>query len=50
MPFLLALESLGVSTCLINRADIPSRESEINKILTLAKDEKSNLFNCIWLC
>lgn len=40
MPFVLALESLGVSTCLINWADIPSRENRMNKILSLGKDEK----------
>jgi nitroreductase len=40
MPFILALETLGLSTCLINWADIPSREDRMNKILSLESDEK----------
>lgn len=40
MPFVLALESLGLSTCLINWADIPSNEDKMKNLLDLGKDEK----------
>lgn len=40
MPFILALESLGLNTCLINWADIPARERKMNELLSLKKDEK----------
>ena len=40
MPFLLALESLGLNSCIINWADIPSSEKKINTLLSLEKDEK----------
>lgn len=40
MPFILALECLGLSTCLINWADLPERELRMNKTLSLEKDEK----------
>ena len=40
MPFILALETLGLKTCIINWADIPKREKAMTKILKLEKDEK----------
>lgn len=40
MPFVLALETMGLATCLINWADIPSNEDEMSSLLGLSKDEK----------
>lgn len=40
MPFVLALKTMGVSTCLINWADIPSNEDRMRKLLSLTSDEK----------
>lgn len=40
MPFILALETLGLSTCIINWVDTARRVNEIKKILKLETDEK----------
>ncbi|MCH7414630.1 nitroreductase family protein [Belliella sp. R4-6] len=40
MPFVLALESLGLRTCLINWADIPENEDKMKGLLGLGEDEK----------
>lgn len=40
MPFILALETLGLSTCIINWVDTARRVNEIKKILKLENDEK----------
>ncbi|HAS8180516.1 nitroreductase family protein [Vibrio vulnificus] len=40
MPFVLSLESQGLSTCIINWADIPSKEREMSKVLDLKNSEK----------
>jgi len=40
MPFIFALETLGLSSCIINWADDGGREKEMVKQLSLEKDEK----------
>ena len=40
MPFVLALETLGLNSCIINWADIPAREKKMNNLLSLDRDEK----------
>lgn len=40
MPFIFALETLGLSSCIINWADDKAREKEMTKNLNLEKDEK----------
>jgi len=39
MAFMFALETLGVSSCVINWPDIPDRENQIRKTLKLRQDE-----------
>jgi nitroreductase len=40
MSLILALETLGVSTCCLNWADVEAREREIDRTLGLAPDER----------
>jgi nitroreductase len=40
MSFILALETLGLSSCCINWPDLPDREKEMAKLLNLEPDER----------